>query len=86
MSSVSVNAVVTASKQQSDLIRTTLLSFVGLLERESCGFFPVWTGVWNSNCITVLHKWGTTNQHMVLKLTAVCVFSFKNNQSKRENK
>lgn len=39
MSSVTVSTVVTASKQYSDLIGTTLLLFVGLLERTSCVFF-----------------------------------------------
>lgn len=39
MSSVTVSTVVTASKQYSDLIGTTLLLFVDLLERTSCVFF-----------------------------------------------
>lgn len=39
MSSVIESAVVTASKQQSDLIRTALQSFMDLLEGTSPAFF-----------------------------------------------
>lgn len=39
MPSVTASTVVTASKQQSDLIRTVLQSFMGLLGRTSPVFF-----------------------------------------------